>query len=368
MRGPTSFGAISIYLASSDLIRSLSYGEVKKAETINYRTLKPEKDGLFCERIFGPTKDYECSCGKFKSIRYKNIVCDKCGVEVTEAKVRRNRTGHIELAAPVAHIWYYRIVPSKIALLLDVSPSDIQSVLYFEKYIVVDPGETDLQQTQILTDEEYDEYRDKYKEAFSAETGAIAIKKILKNLDLDQLIAELRSLVANKVKVDKKVLKRLELAEEIRKSGNKPEWMILDVIPVIPPDLRPMVPLDGGRFATSDINDLYRRLINRNNRLKKLKAVNAPDIIIKNEMRMLQDAVDSLFDNSRRSHPVTGSGDRPLKSLSDILKGKQGRFRQNLLGKRVDYSGRSVIIVGPNLKLHQCGLPKLMALELFKPF
>ncbi len=368
MRGPTSFGAISIYLASSDLIRSLSYGEVKKAETINYRTLKPEKDGLFCERIFGPTKDYECSCGKFKSIRYKNIVCDKCGVEVTEAKVRRNRTGHIELAAPVAHIWYYRIVPSKIALLLDVSPSDIQSVLYFEKYIVVDPGETDLQQTQILTDEEYDEYRDKYKEAFSAETGAIAIKKILKNLDLDQLIAELRSVVANKIKVDKKVLKRLELAEEIRKSGNKPEWMILDVIPVIPPDLRPMVPLDGGRFATSDINDLYRRLINRNNRLKKLKSVNAPDIIIKNEMRMLQDAVDSLFDNSRRSHPVTGSGDRPLKSLSDILKGKQGRFRQNLLGKRVDYSGRSVIIVGPNLKLHQCGLPKLMALELFKPF
>ncbi len=368
MKGPTSFGAISIYLASSDLIRSLSYGEVKKPETINYRTLRPERDGLFCERIFGPTKDHECACGKFKSIRYKNIVCDKCGVEVTEAKVRRYRTGHIELAAPVAHIWYYRIVPSKIALLLDVSPADIQSVLYFEKYIVVDPGETDLQQNQILTDEEYEEYREKYKEAFLAETGAIALKKILKNLDLDNLIGEMRSLVESKFKTDKKLLKRLELAEEIRKSGNKPEWMILDVIPVIPPDLRPMVPLDGGRFATSDINDLYRRLINRNNRLKKLKSVNAPDIIIKNEMRMLQDAVDSLFDNSRRSHPVTGTGDRPLKSLSDILKGKQGRFRQNLLGKRVDYSGRSVIIVGPNLKLHQCGLPKLMALELFKPF
>jgi DNA-directed RNA polymerase subunit beta' len=368
MKGPTSFGAISIYLASSELIKSLSYGEVKKAETINYRTLRPERDGLFCERIFGPTKDYECACGKFRSIRYKNIVCDKCGVEVTEAKVRRYRTGHIELSAPVAHIWYYRIVPSKIALLLDVTPADIQSVLYFEKYIVVDPGETDLQPNQILTDEEYEEYREKYKEAFVAETGAIALKKILKNLDLDLLISQLRGVVESKLKVDKKVLKRLELAEEIRKSGNKPEWMILDVIPVIPPDLRPMVPLDGGRFATSDINDLYRRLINRNNRLKKLKAVNAPDIIIKNEMRMLQDAVDSLFDNSRRSHPVTGTGDRPLKSLSDILKGKQGRFRQNLLGKRVDYSGRSVIIVGPNLKLHQCGLPKLMALELFKPF
>lgn len=368
MKGPTSFGAISIYLASSDLIRSLSYGEVKKAETINYRTLRPEREGLFCEKIFGPTKDYECACGKFRSIRYKNIVCDKCGVEVTEAKVRRYRTGHIELSAPVAHIWYYKIVPSKIALLLDVTPADIQSVLYFEKYIVIDPGETDLQPNQILTDEEYEEYRIKYKEAFLADTGAIAIKKILRDLDLDALISELKAMVESKVRVDKKILKRLELAEEIRKSGNKPEWMILDVIPVIPPDLRPMVPLDGGRFATSDINDLYRRLINRNNRLKKLKSVNAPDIIIKNEMRMLQDAVDSLFDNSRRSHPVTGTGDRPLKSLSDILKGKQGRFRQNLLGKRVDYSGRSVIIVGPNLKLHQCGLPKLMALELFKPF
>jgi len=368
MKGSTSFGAISIQLASSELIRSLSYGEVKKPETINYRTLRPERDGLFCERIFGPTKDYECACGKFRSIRYKGIVCDKCGVEVTEAKVRRYRTGHIELAAPVAHIWYYRIVPSKIALLLDVTPADIQSILYFEKYIVIDPGETDLMQNQVLTDEEFEEYREKYKEAFTADTGAIAIKKILKNLDLDSLIDTLRSQVESKIKVDKKVLKRLELAEEIRKSNNKPEWMILDVIPVIPPDLRPMVPLDGGRFATSDINDLYRRLINRNNRLRKLKSVNAPDIIIKNEMRMVQDAVDSLFDNSRRSHPVTGNGDRPLKSLSDILKGKQGRFRQNLLGKRVDYSGRSVIIVGPNLKLHQCGLPKLMALELFKPF
>ncbi len=368
MKGSTSFGAISIQLASSELIKNLSYGEVKKPETINYRTLRPERDGLFCERIFGPTKDYECSCGKFRSIRYKGIVCDKCGVEVTEAKVRRYRTGHIELAAPVAHIWYYRIVPSKIALLLDVAPADIQSILYFEKYIVIDPGETDLIQNQVLTDEEFEEYKEKYKEAFTADTGAVAIKKILKNLDLDVLIDALRNQVDSKLKVDKKVLKRLELAEEIRKSNNKSEWVILDIIPVIPPDLRPMVPLDGGRFATSDINDLYRRLINRNNRLRKLKSVNAPDIIIKNEMRMVQDAVDSLFDNSRRSHPVTGNGDRPLKSLSDILKGKQGRFRQNLLGKRVDYSGRSVIIVGPNLKLHQCGLPKLMALELFKPF
>jgi DNA-directed RNA polymerase subunit beta' len=368
MKGSTSFGSISIQLASSELIKNLSYGEVKKPETINYRTLRPEREGLFCEKIFGPTKDYECSCGKFRSIRYKGIVCDKCGVEVTEAKVRRYRTGHIELAAPVAHIWYYRIVPSKIALLLEVAPSDIQSILYFEKYIVIDPGETDLEQNQVLTDEEYEEYREKYKETFTADTGAVAIKKILKNLDMDVLIDTLRGFVETKAKLDKKVLKRLELAEEIRKSNNKPDWIILDVIPVIPPDLRPMVPLDGGRFATSDINDLYRRLINRNNRLRKLKSVNAPDIIIKNEMRMVQDAVDSLFDNSRRSHPVTGNGDRPLKSLSDILKGKQGRFRQNLLGKRVDYSGRSVIIVGPNLRLHQCGLPKLMALELFKPF
>jgi DNA-directed RNA polymerase subunit beta' len=370
MKGSTSFGSISIQLASSDLIKRLSYGEVKKPETINYRTLRPERDGLFCERIFGPTKDYECSCGKFRSIRYKGIVCDnsRCGVEVTESKVRRSRTGHIELAAPVAHIWYYRIVPSKIALLLEVAPSDIQSILYFEKYIVIDPGETDLVPNKVLNDEEYDEYREKYKEAFTADTGAVAIKKILKNLHLEELSQELRDFIEHKPKVDKKVLKRLELVEELRKSGNKPEWMVLDIIPVIPPDLRPMVPLDGGRFATSDINDLYRRLINRNNRLKKLKSVNAPDIIIKNEMRMVQDAVDSLFDNSRRSHPVTGNGDRPLKSLSDILKGKQGRFRQNLLGKRVDYSGRSVIIVGPNLRLHQCGIPKQMALELFKPF
>ncbi len=368
MKGATTFGSISIHLASSELIESLSYGEVKKPETINYRTLRPERDGLFCERIFGPTKDYECSCGKFRSIRYKGIVCDKCGVEVTESKVRRYRTGHIEMAAPVAHIWYYRIVPSKIALLLEVAPSDIQSILYFEKYIVIEPGETDLIANQVLNDEEFDEYRDKYKEAFTCDTGAAAIKKILKNLDLDELSDELREMIEHKPKVDKKVLKRLELVEELRKSNNKAEWVVLDIIPVIPPDLRPMVPLDGGRFATSDINDLYRRLINRNNRLKKLKSVNAPDIIIKNEMRMVQDAVDSLFDNSRRSHPVTGNGDRPLKSLSDILKGKQGRFRQNLLGKRVDYSGRSVIIVGPNLKLHQCGLPKQMALELFKPF
>lgn len=369
MKGSTIFGSVSINLASSDLIGNLSYGEVKKPETINYRTLRPEKEGLFCEKIFGPTKDYECSCGKFRSIRYKGIICDKCGVEVTESKVRRYRTGHIDLAAPVAHIWYYRIVPSKIALLLQVAPSDIQSILYFEKYIVIDPGETDLIPNQVLTDEEFDEYIDKYKEAFTADTGAGAIERILKEMDLDDLSDELRDFIAHKhKKVDKKVLKRLELVEELRKSNNKTEWVILNVIPVIPPDLRPMVPLDGGRFATSDINDLYRRLINRNNRLKKLKEVSAPEIIIKNEMRMVQDAVDSLFDNSRRSHPVTGNGDRPLKSLSDILKGKQGRFRQNLLGKRVDYSGRSVIIVGPNLRLHQCGLPKQMALELFKPF
>ncbi|MGL4367114.1 MAG: DNA-directed RNA polymerase subunit beta' [Brevinemataceae bacterium] len=368
MKGMQGFGSISVNLASSDLIRSLSHGEVLKPETINYRTLRAEKDGLFCERIFGPTKDYECSCGKFRSIRYKGIICDRCGVEVTESKVRRYRTGHIELVAPVAHIWYYRIIPSKIAILLDVAPSSIQSILYFEKYIVIDPGETDLAANQVLSDEEYDEYRDRYKEAFTAGSGAGAVRQILRNLDLDSLADELRAANEYQNKSDKKVIKRLELVEELRKSKNKPEWIILDAVPVVPPDLRPMVPLDGGRFATSDINDLYRRLINRNNRLKKLKSVNAPDIIIKNEMRMVQDAADSLFDNSRRAHPVTGGGDRPLKSLSDILKGKQGRFRQNLLGKRVDYSGRSVIIVGPNLKLHQCGLPKQMALELFKPF
>ncbi len=368
MKGMQGFGAISVNLASSELVRSLSHGEVLKPETINYRTLKAEKDGLFCERIFGPTKDYECSCGKFRSIRYKGIVCDKCGVEVTESKVRRYRTGHIELVAPIAHIWYYRIIPSKIAILLDVAPSHIQSILYFEKYIVIDPGETDLKPNQVLTDEEYDEYRDRYKEAFTAGAGAGAVLQILRNIDLDGLADELRSTNEYQTKSDKKVIKRLELIEDLRKSKNKPEWVILDAVPVLPPDLRPMVPLDGGRFATSDINDLYRRLINRNNRLKKLKSVNAPDIIIKNEMRMVQDAADSLFDNSRRAHPVTGGGDRPLKSLSDILKGKQGRFRQNLLGKRVDYSGRSVIIVGPSLKLHQCGLPKQMALELFKPF
>ena len=368
MKDKQGFGAISVNLASSELVRSLSHGEVLKPETINYRTLRAEKDGLFCERIFGPTKDYECSCGKFRSIRYKGIVCDRCGVEVTEAKVRRYRTGHIELVAPIAHIWYYRIIPSKIAILLDVAPSHIQSILYFEKYIVIDPGETDLKPNQVLTDEEYDEYRDRYKEAFTAGSGAGSVRQILRNIDLDSLADELRSTNEYQNKSDKKVIKRLELIEDLRKSKNKPEWIILDAVPVLPPDLRPMVPLDGGRFATSDINDLYRRLINRNNRLKKLKSVNAPDIIIKNEMRMVQDAADSLFDNSRRAHPVTGGGDRPLKSLSDILKGKQGRFRQNLLGKRVDYSGRSVIIVGPSLKLHQCGLPKQMALELFKPF
>jgi len=370
MKISSPFGSISIQLASPELIKKTAYGEVKKADTLSYRTQKPDRDGLFCEKIFGPIKDYECSCGKFKSIRYKGVICDRCGVEITESKVRRQRTGYISLASPVAHIWYYRIVPSKLALVLDISASDVQSILYFEKYIVIDPGETDLLPKQVLTDDEYEDYRERYQETFVADTGAIAIKKILQNMDLDSEISMLRAEITGKssAKIDKKVLKRLELLEEIRASGNKLEWMILDVIPVIPPDLRPMVALEGGRFASSDINELYRQLLNRNGRLKKLLEAHAPDLIVKNEMRMVQDAVDSLFDNSRRSHPRTGSGDRPLKSLSDILKGKQGRFRQNLLGKRVDYSGRSVIIVGPNLKLHQCGLPKLMALELFKPF
>ncbi len=370
MKISSPFGSISIQLASPELIKKTAYGEVKKADTIGYRTQKPDRDGLFCERIFGPIKDYECNCGKFKSVRYKGVVCDRCGVEITESKVRRQRTGYIALATPVAHIWYYRIVPSKLALILDIASSDVQSILYFEKYIVIDPGETDLLPKQVLTDDEYEEYREKYQETFVADTGAIAIKKILQNMDLDNEISMLRAEIVGKSssKIDKKLLKRLELLEEIRASGNKLEWMILDVIPVIPPDLRPMVALEGGRFASSDINELYRQLINRNNRLKRLLSLHSPDLIVKNEMRMVQDAVDSLFDNSRRSHPKTGSGDRPLKSLSDILKGKQGRFRQNLLGKRVDYSGRSVIIVGPNLKLHQCGLPKQMALELFKPF
>ncbi|MBQ5745841.1 MAG: DNA-directed RNA polymerase subunit beta', partial [Selenomonadales bacterium] len=358
-----------IGLASPEQIMAWSHGEVKKPETINYRTLKPEKDGLFCERIFGPTRDWECHCGKYKRIRYKGIVCDRCGVEVTRSKVRRDRMGHIELAAPVSHIWYFKGIPSRMGLILDVSPRALEKVLYFASYIVLDPGETPLMRKQLLTENEYREYRDKYGNSFKVGMGAEAIKQLLEELDLEKLNQELRKEL-KEVSGQRKVraIRRLEVVEAFRKSGNKPSWMILDVVPVIPPELRPMVQLDGGRFATSDLNDLYRRVINRNNRLKRLLDLGAPDIIVRNEKRMLQEAVDALIDNGRRGRPVTGPGNRPLKSLSDMLKGKQGRFRQNLLGKRVDYSGRSVIVVGPELKLHQCGLPKEMAIELFKPF
>jgi DNA-directed RNA polymerase subunit beta' len=363
------FDSIMIKLASPDQIRAWSYGEVKKPETINYRTLRPEKDGLFCERIFGTTKEWECYCGKFKSIRYKGVICDRCGVEVTHFRVRRERMGHIELASPVSHIWYYRSVPSRMGLLLDLAIVALRSILYYEKYIVIDPGDTDLKKMQLLSEEEFLESQERYGMAFTAGIGAEAIRTLLENLDLDALSAELRVKMQEKGrKSDKRLLKRIEIVEQFRDSGNRPEWMILDVIPVIPPELRPMVQLDGGRFATSDLNDLYRRVINRNNRLKRLLALNAPDIIIRNEKRMLQEAVDALFDNSKKKRVVKGAANRPLKSLSDMLKGKQGRFRQNLLGKRVDYSGRSVIVVGPELKLHQCGLPTKMALELYKPF
>ena len=369
MKDIQDFDSLKIKLASPDQIRAWSYGEVKKPETINYRTLRPEKDGLFCERIFGTTKEWECYCGKFKSIRYKGVICDRCGVEVTHFKVRRERMGHIELASPVSHIWYYRSVPSRMGLLLDLSIAALRSVLYYEKYIVTEVGDTDLRKMQLLSEEEYIEARERYGMSFSAGMGAEGIRTLLENLDLDALSQELRSKMIEKgAKADKRLLKRIEIVENFRDSVNKPEWMILDVIPVIPPELRPMVQLDGGRFATSDLNDLYRRVINRNNRLKRLMAVNAPDIIIRNEKRMLQDAVDALFDNTKKKKVVKGASNRPLKSLSDLLKGKQGRFRQNLLGKRVDYSGRSVIIVGPSLKLHQCGLPAKMALELYKPF
>jgi len=369
MKTLNEFAKIKIKLSSPEQIRKWSYGEVKKPETINYRTLRPERDGLFCERIFGTTKEYECYCGKFKSIRYKGVVCDRCGVEVTHFKVRRERIGHIELAAPVSHIWFYRSVPSRMGLLLNLSMTELRSVLYFEKYIVIDPGDTDLKKMQLLTEDEYEEYRERYGMSFTAGIGADAIKTLLQNLDLDALAADLRAEMMEKgAKTDKRLLKRLEIVEDFRDSGNRPEWMILDAIPVIPPELRPMVQLDGGRFATSDLNDLYRRVINRNNRLKRLIALNAPEIIVRNEKRMLQEAVDALFDNSRKKRVVRGPGNRPLKSLADMLKGKQGRFRQNLLGKRVDYSGRSVIVVGPELKMHQCGLPSLMAMELFKPF
>ena len=370
-----NFDALKIGLASSEQIRAWSRGEVKKPETINYRTLKPEREGLFCEKIFGPQKDWECHCGKYKRVRYRGIVCDRCGVEVTRAKVRRERMGHIELAAPVSHIWYFKGIPSRMGLLLDMSPRALEKVIYFAAYVVIDPGETYLSKKQLLTEAEYREYREKYDalfkagKGFKAEMGAEAIKKLLQEIDLDELAAELRAELKNSSGQKKvRAIRRLEVVEAFRQSGNDPSWMILDVIPVIPPDLRPMVQLDGGRFATSDLNDLYRRVINRNNRLKRLLDLGAPDIIVRNEKRMLQEAVDALIDNGRRGRPVTGPGNRPLKSLSDMLKGKQGRFRQNLLGKRVDYSGRSVIVVGPELKLYQCGLPKEMALELFKPF
>ncbi len=365
----SNFDRMRIGLASPEMIESWSHGEVKKPETINYRTLKPERDGLFCERIFGPTKDWECHCGKYKRVRYKGIVCDRCGVEVTRAKVRRERLGHIKLATPVSHIWYFKGIPSRMGLLLDVSPRNLEKVLYFVSYIVLDPGTTDLNLHQLLSESEYREMREKYGNDFVAGMGAEAVKKMLVELDLHQLQEDLRTEL-KEVSGQRKVraIRRLEVVEAFLASGNKPEWMILDMIPVIPPELRPMVQLDGGRFATSDLNDLYRRVINRNNRLKRLLDLGAPDIIVRNEKRMLQEAVDALIDNGRRGRPVTGPGNRPLKSLSDMLKGKQGRFRQNLLGKRVDYSGRSVIVVGPELKMHQCGLPKEMALELFKPF
>ena len=364
------FESIKIGLASPDKIREWSYGEVKKPETINYRTLKPERDGLYCERIFGPTKDWECHCGKYKRIRYKGKICDKCGVEVTRSKVRRERMGHIELAAPVSHIWYFKGIPSRIGLMLDISPRLLEKVLYFANYIVTDPGDVrGLTKMQILSEKDYREMREKYEDDFEAGMGAEAIKKLLEEINLETLSAELKEELENASGQKKaRILKRLEVVEAFRLSGNRPEWMILTVVPVIPPDIRPMVQLDGGRFATSDLNDLYRRVINRNNRLKRLLELEAPDIIIRNEKRMLQEAVDALIDNGRRGRPVTGPNNRALKSLSDMLKGKQGRFRQNLLGKRVDYSGRSVIVVGPELKMYQCGLPKEMALELFKPF
>ena len=363
------FESIKIGLASPDQIRQWSHGVVEKPETINYRTLKPERDGLFCERIFGPTKDWECYCGKYKRLRYKGKVCERCGVEVTRAKVRRERMGHIELAAPVSHIWYFKGIPSRMGLILDMSPRLLEKVLYFASYVVIDPGQTPLEPKQLLNEKEYREMREKYEDDFRAGMGAEAIKELLAQIDLEKLYNELMEELENASGQKRiRLLKRLEVVEAFKKSGNNPTWMILDVVPVIPPDIRPMVQLDGGRFATSDLNDLYRRVINRNNRLKRLLELGAPDIIVRNEKRMLQEAVDALIDNGRRGRPVTGPNNRPLKSLSDMLKGKHGRFRQNLLGKRVDYSGRSVIVVGPELKMYQCGLPKEMALELFKPF
>ena len=365
------FDQIRISIASPEKILSWSYGEIKKPETINYRTFKPERDGLFCARIFGPIKDYECLCGKYKRMKYKGIICEKCSVEVTLSRVRRERMGHIELAAPVAHIWFLKSLPSRIGLLLDMTLKDLERILYFEYYVVLEPGLTALKDRQLLSEDEYLKAQDEYgQDLFTAMIGAEAIRELLKGLELEKLEQTLRAEM-HETESDikhKKLAKRLKIVEAFRYSGNKPEWMILTVVPVIPPDLRPLVPLDGGRFATSDLNDLYRRVINRNNRLKRLMELRAPDIIIRNEKRMLQEAVDALFDNGRRGRVITGANKRPLKSLADMLKGKQGRFRQNLLGKRVDYSGRSVIVVGPELRLHQCGLPKKMALELFKPF
>ena len=364
-----TFDAIKIGIASPEMIRSWSFGEVKKPETINYRTLKPERDGLYCEKIFGPTKDWECHCGKYKKIKYKGKVCDRCGVEVTKAKVRRERMGHIELAAPCSHIWYFKGIPSRMGLILDVSPKVLEKVLYFASYIVTDPGDAPLAKNQILSEKEYRDMREKYEDDFKAGMGAEAVKELLEEIDLEALSAELREELKNASSQKKlRLVKRLEVVEAFRESGNKPSWMVMDVLPVIPPDIRPMIQLDGGRFATSDLNDLYRRVINRNNRLKRLIQLHAPDIIVRNEKRMLQEAVDALIDNGRRGRAVTGANNRALKSLSDMLKGKQGRFRQNLLGKRVDYSGRSVIVVGPELKLYQCGVPKEMAIELFRPF
>src|SRR6201747_1284078 len=366
----SDFDAIRISLASPDKILSWSHGEVTKPETINYRTFKPERDGLFCAKIFGPITDWECLCGKYKRMKHRGVICDKCGVEVTQAKVRRERLGHIQLATPVSHVWFFKGLPSRIGHLLDISLRDLERVLYFEAYVVVDPGETDLKQNQLLNEEQFRKAREEHQHRFRAQMGAEAIKELLKRVAVDRLAIEMREKMRTEQSAQKKLkyAKRLKVVDSFRKSTNKPEWMILDVIPVIPPELRPLVPLDGGRFAPSGLNDLYRRVINRNNRLKKLIDLHAPDVIVRNEKRMLQEAVDALFDNGRRGRVLRGPNNRPLKSLSDTLKRKQGRFRQNLLGKRVDSSGRSVIVVGPQLKLHQCGLPKGMALELFKPF
>jgi DNA-directed RNA polymerase subunit beta' len=364
------FDAIRIGLASPDMVRSWSFGEVKKPETINYRTFKPERDGLFCAKIFGPIKDYECLCGKYKRLKHRGVVCEKCGVEVTQTKVRRERMAHIDLASPVAHIWFLKSLPSRIGLMLDMTLREIERVLYFEAFVVVEPGMTELERGQLMTDEMYLDALEQYGDEFDARMGAEAVREMLMTIDLQREIIKVREdMGATKSETKlKRLSKRLKLIEGFVESGNKPEWMVLTILPVLPPDLRPLVPLDGGRFATSDLNDLYRRVINRNNRLRRLLELNAPDIIVRNEKRMLQESVDALLDNGRRGRAITGTNKRPLKSLADMIKGKQGRFRQNLLGKRVDYSGRSVIVVGPTLKLHQCGLPKKMALELFKPF